>query len=53
MNEVLKQPDMAGRLRQLNMEPADDLAPARVKAFIEAEIVKWRAVVEASGARID
>jgi tripartite-type tricarboxylate transporter receptor subunit TctC len=53
INEALKQPDMAARLRQLNMEPADDLPPAAVKAFIEAEIVKWRAVVEASGARID
>lgn len=53
INLALKQPEMAARLRQLNMEPADDLTPARVKAFIESEIVKWRAVVELSGARID
>jgi tripartite-type tricarboxylate transporter receptor subunit TctC len=53
VNEALRQPDMAARLRQLNMEPADDLAPAEVKAFIAAEIVKWRTVVELSGARID
>jgi len=53
VNEVLKRPDMAARLRQLNMEPADDLSPADTKAFIEAEIRKWRAVVELSGAHID
>jgi tripartite-type tricarboxylate transporter receptor subunit TctC len=53
VNEVLRQPDMADRLRQLNMEPADDLSPADTKAFIEAEIKKWRAVVELSGAHID
>jgi tripartite-type tricarboxylate transporter receptor subunit TctC len=53
VNGVLKTPDMSARLRQLNMEPADDLSPADTKAFIEAEIVKWRAVVELAGARID
>ena len=53
VNAVLKEPEMANRLRQLNMEPADDLSPAATKAFIAAEIVKWRAVVEASGARIE
>jgi len=32
---------------------ASSRPPAGVKAFIEAEIVKWRAVVDLSGARID
>ena len=53
VNGALKTPEMAGRLRQLNMEPADDLSPADTRAFIEAEIRKWRAVVELAGARID
>jgi tripartite-type tricarboxylate transporter receptor subunit TctC len=53
VNEVVKAPDMAERLRALNMEPADDFSPADTKAFIEAEIKKWRAVVELSGAKID
>ncbi len=53
VNEVVKAPDMAERLRALNMEPADDFSPAATRAFIEAEITKWRAVVELSGARID
>ena len=53
VNEVVKAPDMAERLRALNMEPADDFSPAATRAFIEAEIRKWRAVVELSGARID
>ena len=53
VNEAVKAPAMAERLRALNMEPADDFSPAATKAFIEAEIKKWRAVVELSGARID
>ncbi|MFI5032510.1 MAG: Bug family tripartite tricarboxylate transporter substrate binding protein [Reyranellales bacterium] len=53
VNEVVKAPAMADRLRALNMEPADDFSPAATKAFIEAEIKQWRAVVELSGARID
>ena len=53
VNEVVKAPDMAERLRALNMEPADDFSPAATGAFIEAEIKKWRAVVELSGAKID
>jgi tripartite-type tricarboxylate transporter receptor subunit TctC len=53
VNGILKEPAMDTRLRQLNMEPADDLSPAATKAFIEAEITKWRAVVELAGARID
>jgi tripartite-type tricarboxylate transporter receptor subunit TctC len=53
VNEVVKAPAMADRLRALNMEPADDFSPAATKAFIEVEIKKWRAVVELSGARID
>ena len=53
VNDVVKAPAMADRLRALNMEPADDFSPAATKAFIEAEIKKWRAVVELSGARID
>jgi tripartite-type tricarboxylate transporter receptor subunit TctC len=53
VNEVVKAPAMADRLRALNMEPADDFSPAATKAFIEVEIRKWRAVVELSGARID
>jgi tripartite-type tricarboxylate transporter receptor subunit TctC len=53
VNEVVKAPEMADRLRALNMEPADDFSPAATKAFIEAEIKKWRAVVELSGAKID
>jgi tripartite-type tricarboxylate transporter receptor subunit TctC len=53
VNEVVKAPDMAERLRALNMEPADDFSSAATRAFIEAEIRKWRAVVELSGARID
>ena len=53
VNEAVKAPDIADRLRALNMEPADDLSPAATKTFIEAEISKWRAVVDLSGARID
>ena len=53
LNDVLKSPEMSERLRQLNMEPADDFSPADTRAFIEAEIVKWHAVVELAGARID
>jgi hypothetical protein len=35
------------------MEPADDFSPAATGAFIEAEIVRWRAVVELAGAHVE
>ena len=53
VNKVLKDAAMFERLRQLNMEPAEDMSPAGTKAFIAAEIEKWRAVVELAGATVE
>ncbi len=53
VNKVLKDATVASRLKQLNMEASEDMAPAATKAFIEAEIKKWREVVEIAGAQVD
>jgi tripartite-type tricarboxylate transporter receptor subunit TctC len=53
VNKVLKDPAMSERLRQLNMEPAEDMSPADTKAFIAAEIEKWRGVVRLAGATVE
>lgn len=48
----MKSPDLAERVRQLYMEPVGS-TPEEFDAFIKAEIVKWAAVVKASGATVD
>jgi tripartite-type tricarboxylate transporter receptor subunit TctC len=44
---------LAERLKALNMEASEALTPAATKAFVEAEIVKWREVVAIAGAQVD
>lgn len=45
------------RIRKLfaeqGLEPAPDLTPAGLSAFIAQEVAKWKTVVEASGAQLD
>jgi tripartite-type tricarboxylate transporter receptor subunit TctC len=35
------------------LEPASDLSPAGLSTFIAQEVTKWKAVVDASGAKLD
>ncbi|MDP1837105.1 MAG: tripartite tricarboxylate transporter substrate binding protein [Reyranella sp.] len=51
--KALADATLAERLKALNMEASDALTPAATKAFVEAEIVKWRAVVAIAGAQVD
>jgi tripartite-type tricarboxylate transporter receptor subunit TctC len=53
VNKALADPTLGERLKALNMEASEASTPATTKAFIEAEIVKWREVVEIAGARVD
>lgn len=50
---ALADPTLAERLKALNMEASEALTPAATKAFIEAEIAKWREVILIAGARVD
>lgn len=50
---ALADPVLAERLKALNVEASETLTPAATKAFVEAEIVKWREVVATAGARVD
>jgi tripartite-type tricarboxylate transporter receptor subunit TctC len=50
---VLADPTLAERLKALNMEASEALSPAATKAFIEAEIAKWREVVVIAGASVN
>jgi tripartite-type tricarboxylate transporter receptor subunit TctC len=53
VNKALADPTVAARLKSLNMEASEASTPAGTKVFIEAEIVKWRALVELANARVD
>jgi len=53
VNSALKGAAVQERLQQLGIETVDDSTPASTRAFVEAEIVKWRDVVQLAGARVD
>ncbi len=53
VNKALKDPAVAERLRQLGIEAVVDSTPVTTRAFVEAEIVKWREVVKLAGAKVD
>jgi tripartite-type tricarboxylate transporter receptor subunit TctC len=51
MNAVLRQPDMIERLKQLNVESREN-TPEEFRAFVAAEIEKWRDVVREANIRL-
>lgn len=51
--KALADPNMAERLSALNVEASDPLTPAATKAFVEAEILKWREIIALAGAKVD
>ena len=51
MNAVLRQPDMIERLKQLNVESREN-TPEEFRAFVAAEIEKWRGVVHEANIRL-
>ena len=51
MNAVLRQPDMIERLKQLNVESREN-TPEEFRAFVAAEIEKWRGVVREANIRL-
>jgi tripartite-type tricarboxylate transporter receptor subunit TctC len=50
---ALKQPDVRQTLTAQGLEFAADTSPQHLARFIEAEVAKWRTVVQSSGAQID
>jgi tripartite-type tricarboxylate transporter receptor subunit TctC len=50
---ALKQPDVRQTLSAQGLEFAADTSPQHLATFIAAEVAKWRAVVQSSGAQID
>ncbi|MGE0853769.1 MAG: tripartite tricarboxylate transporter substrate-binding protein, partial [Hyphomicrobiaceae bacterium] len=53
VNAALKDSTVAERLRQLGIEAVVNSTPATTRAFVEAEIIKWRGVVKLAGAKVD
>jgi tripartite-type tricarboxylate transporter receptor subunit TctC len=51
LNEVLRQPDVAERLKQLNVEFREN-TPDEFRAFVAAEIEKWGSVVREANIRL-
>ena len=52
VREVLRQPDVIARIRELGSEPGDAFAKD-FGAFMQAETAKWAEVIRASGAKAD
>jgi len=50
--EILRAPDVAKRLAEFAAEPVGS-TPAETKAFVEAESIRWRQVIDLAGIRID
>ncbi len=53
INKALVSPAVAERLQQLGIEAVTDSTPASTRAFVTAEIAKWRDVIRAAGAKVD
>ncbi len=53
INKALVGETVADRLRQLGIEAVTDSTPASTRAFVAAEIAKWRDVVRATGMKVD
>lgn len=53
INKALVSPVVAERLQQLGIEAVTDSTPASTRAFVTAEIAKWRDVIRAAGAKVD
>jgi tripartite-type tricarboxylate transporter receptor subunit TctC len=51
--EALKQPEVRKTLLAQGLEFAPSTSPEQLTNFIQAEVLKWRAVVKSSGAEID
>ena len=49
--EALRSPEVKAKLAEQGSEPVGN-TPAEFKAFIESELVKWRRLVEISGAKV-
>ena len=52
LDGIIAEPDMRQRLYELGCEPVGG-TPERLAGFVATEFVKWREVVESSGARAD
>ena len=53
INKALVSDTLAERLRQLGIEAVTDSTPASTRAFVSAEIAKWRDIIRAAGAKVD
>ena len=53
INKALASPAVAERLQQLGIEAVTDSTPVSTRAFVTAEIAKWRDVIRAAGAKVD
>lgn len=53
INKALASPTVAERLKQLGIEAVPDSTPASTRAFVTAEIAKWRDVIRTAGAKVD
>lgn len=53
INKALVSDTVAERLRQLGIDAVTDSTPASTRAFVTAEIAKWRDVIRIAGAKVD
>jgi len=52
MGKLVLQPDFKAKLAEFGASP-HNMAPQQMKDYVNAEVAKWREVIETSGATID
>ncbi len=53
VTRVLNDAALKEQLARLAIQPTTDSSPAKAKAYIKAEMVKWKPVVDATGIKLD
>jgi tripartite-type tricarboxylate transporter receptor subunit TctC len=53
VNDLLRSDDFRARLTRLGTEPRGGMNPTELRNFLRAELVKWKAALDASGAKAE
>lgn len=53
LNKALADPVLFKRLEDMGFEPTPDTTPAKLEAFVKAELDKWTPIIKATGVQLD
>ncbi|UUX97101.1 tripartite tricarboxylate transporter substrate binding protein [Aquabacterium sp. J223] len=53
INQILRSPEVAARLREQNAEAGGAMTPAQFRKHVDSELVKWQRTVQVTGVKVD